>query len=176
MRYERVLLEHGGGGLLMNELITHTILPKFKNVYLDRLEDSAVFDIGNIKLCFTTDSYVVDPIFFPGGNIGSLAIHGTVNDISVCGGVPLYLSAGFILEEGLSMDDLEKIIESMAEAAAKAITASTCSSVSAGKSLRISPTRAPSAKLARIVRIVTRVPAITGSPPQTRGSRRINLS
>lgn len=104
----------------MNELITHTILPKFKNVYLDRLEDSAVFDIGNIKLCFTTDSYVVDPIFFPGGNIGSLAIHGTVNDISVCGGVPLYLSAGFILEEGLSMDDLEKIIESMAEAAAKA--------------------------------------------------------
>jgi hydrogenase expression/formation protein HypE len=120
MRYDRILLEHGGGGLLMNELITHTILPKFRNVYLERLEDSAVFDLGNAKLCFTTDSYVVDPIFFPGGNIGSLAVHGTVNDIAVCGGVPLYLSVGFILEEGFSMDDLEKIIESMAEAAAEA--------------------------------------------------------
>jgi hydrogenase expression/formation protein HypE len=120
MRYERILLEHGGGGLLMNELIANTILPKFKNIYLERLEDSAVFDLGGTKLCFTTDSYVVDPIFFPGGNIGSLAVHGTVNDISVCGGVPLYLSAGFILEEGFSMDDLEKIIDSMAEAAAKA--------------------------------------------------------
>lgn len=104
----------------MNELIANKFLPKLKNIYLERLEDGAVFDIGNSKLCFSTDSYVVSPVFFPGGNIGSLAVHGTVNDIAMCGGTPLYLSAGFILEEGFSMADLEKIIASMAEAAAKA--------------------------------------------------------
>lgn len=120
MRYDRILLEHGGGGLLMNELITQTILPKFRNVYLERLEDSAVFDLGSAKLCFTTDSYVVDPIFFPGGNIGSLAVHGTINDLAVCGGVPLFLSAAFIIEEGFDMKKLETIVESMAVAAEKA--------------------------------------------------------
>jgi len=104
----------------MNELIANKFLPKLKNAYLERLEDGAVFDIGNSKLCFSTDSYVVSPVFFPGGDIGSLAVHGTVNDIAMCGGTPLFLSAGFILEEGFPMDDLEKIIESMAAAAAKA--------------------------------------------------------
>ncbi len=104
----------------MNELISRKFLPKLRNAYLERMEDGAVFDIGNTKLCFSTDSYVVSPIFFPGGDIGSLAVHGTVNDIAVCGGTPLFLSAGFILEEGFGMDALEKIIDSMAAAAAKA--------------------------------------------------------
>ena len=120
--YDKILLDHGGGGLLMNELITQKFLPKLSNTYLERLEDGAVFDIGDSKLCFSTDSYVVSPIFFPGGDIGSLSVHGTVNDIAMCGGIPLFLSAGFILEEGFSMKDLERIIESMAEAAANAGT------------------------------------------------------
>jgi hydrogenase expression/formation protein HypE len=120
MQFDKIMLDHGGGGLLMNELIAHKFLPKLKNAYLERMEDGAVFDIGNVKLCFSTDSYVVSPIFFPGGDIGSLSVHGTVNDIAVCGGIPLFLSAGFILEEGFSMDDLEKIIASMALAAANA--------------------------------------------------------
>jgi hydrogenase expression/formation protein HypE len=120
--YDKILLDHGGGGLLMNELITHTFLPKLRNTYLERLEDGAVFDIGDSKLCFSTDSYVVSPIFFPGGDIGSLSVHGTVNDIAMCGGIPLFLSAGFILEEGFNMKDLERIIESMAKAASKAGT------------------------------------------------------
>ena len=117
MNYDKILLEHGGGGLLSNELIAEKFLPHFNNAYLERLEDSAVLTIGSQKFCFTTDSYVVSPIFFPGGNIGSLAVHGTVNDLSVCGGKPLYLSTGFILEEGFPVDSLDKIIKAMAEAA-----------------------------------------------------------
>lgn len=120
MRYDKILLEHGAGGLLMSELIAGMFLPRFDNVYLERLEDSAVFQLGGMRLCFSTDSYVVDPLFFPGGDIGSLSVHGTVNDIAVCGGTPLFLSAGFILEEGFDTDDLEKIVDSMARAAAGA--------------------------------------------------------
>lgn len=120
MQFDKIMLDHGGGGQLMNELIMNKFVPKLRNSYLERLEDGAVFDIGNIKLCFSTDSYVVSPIFFPGGDIGSLSVHGTVNDIAVCGGIPLFLSAGFILEEGFSMNDLDKIIASMALAAANA--------------------------------------------------------
>lgn len=120
MQFDKIMLDHGGGGQLMNELIVHKFLPKLKNPYLERMEDGAVFDIGSIKLCFSTDSYVVSPIFFPGGDIGSLSVHGTVNDIAVCGGIPLFLSTGLILEEGFSMDDLDKIIASMAQAAANA--------------------------------------------------------
>jgi hydrogenase expression/formation protein HypE len=120
MNCEKILLEHGGGGLLSNELIAEKFLPRFKNTYLERMEDSAVLTIGSQKFCFTTDSYVVSPIFFPGGNIGSLAVHGTVNDLSVCGGKPLYLSCGFILEEGFPVASLDKIISSMADAAAEA--------------------------------------------------------
>jgi hydrogenase expression/formation protein HypE len=120
MKYDRILLEHGGGGLLSHELITEVFLPLLKNPCLERLEDSAVLQVGNQLLCFTTDSYVIDPIFFPGGDIGSLAVHGTVNDLSVCGGKPLAMSAGFILEEGFPMEDLRRITRSMAEAARKA--------------------------------------------------------
>jgi len=120
MKYDRILLEHGGGGLLSNELISDCFLPLFKNKYLEKLEDGAVFEVAGSKLCFSTDSYVVQPIFFPGGNIGSLAVHGTVNDLAMCGGKPLYLSAGFIIEEGFAMKDLQIIISSMAEAALKA--------------------------------------------------------
>jgi len=120
MKHDRILLEHGGGGLLSHELITEVFLPLLKNPCLERLEDSAVLQVGNQLLCFTTDSYVIDPIFFPGGDIGSLAVHGTVNDLSVCGGKPLAMSAGFILEEGFPMEDLRRITRSMAEAAKKA--------------------------------------------------------
>ncbi len=120
MKHDRILLEHGGGGFLSHELITEVFLPLLKNPWLERLEDSAVLRIGDQSICFTTDSYVIDPVFFPGGDIGSLAVHGTVNDLSVCGGKPLVLSAGFILEEGFPMEDLRRITRSMAEAAAKA--------------------------------------------------------
>ncbi len=114
------MLEHGSGGLLSNELIANIFLPNFRNSWLERMEDSAVLFIGDRKLCFTTDSYVVSPVFFPGGDIGSLAVHGTVNDLAVCGGKPLYMSTGFILEEGFPFASLTKIVHSMAEAAGRA--------------------------------------------------------
>ena len=120
MKYDKILLEHGNGGLLSHELISEYFLPLFRNPYLERLEDSAVLTIGNQKFCFTTDSYVVSPIFFPSGNIGSLAVHGTVNDLAVCGGKPLYMSCGFILEEGFPFESLQTIIKTMSEAAAEA--------------------------------------------------------
>lgn len=120
MKHDKVLLEHGGGGLLMGELISEVFLRYFSNPHLDRLEDSAVIKMKGGRLCFTTDSYVVSPVFFPGGDIGSLAVHGTVNDLSVCGAEPLYLSAGFILEEGFPMSDLERLVRSMSEAAGRA--------------------------------------------------------
>ncbi|PKN70557.1 MAG: hydrogenase expression/formation protein HypE [Deltaproteobacteria bacterium HGW-Deltaproteobacteria-12] len=120
MKYDKILLEHGGGGLLSHELITEHFLPRFRNPYLERLEDSALLTIGNQKFCFTTDSYVVSPVFFPGGNIGSLAVCGTVNDLAVCGGKPLFLSCGVILEEGFPVKSLEAILDTMAEKAAEA--------------------------------------------------------
>jgi hydrogenase expression/formation protein HypE len=115
--FDRILLEHGGGGLLSNELIAGIFLPLLKNPWLEELQDGAVFEVGGTKFCFTTDSFVVQPRFFPGGDIGSLAVHGTVNDIAMCGGTPLALSAGFILEEGFPMEELERIVRSMAGAA-----------------------------------------------------------
>jgi hydrogenase expression/formation protein HypE len=120
MKHDTILLEHGSGGMLMNDLINSVFVPMFRNDYLEQMGDGAVVEIGGRRVCFTTDSYVVDPIFFPGGDIGSLAVHGTVNDIAVCGGRPLYLSAGIILEEGFPRADLERIVASMAEAAGKA--------------------------------------------------------
>lgn len=120
MKYDTVLLEHGGGGLLSHDLVVERFLPLFRNTMLERLEDGAVFELRGQKFCFSTDSYVVQPIFFPGGDIGSLAVHGTVNDIAMCGGNPLFLSAGFIIEEGFLMADLERIVRSMAAAAQQA--------------------------------------------------------
>lgn len=120
MKDDRILLEHGNGGLLSHKLITEIFVPAFGNAILERLDDGAVFNIGGSRLCFSTDTYVVDPLFFPGGDIGSLAVHGTVNDLAVCGGKPLFMSAGYILEEGFPLEDLRRVTGSMAEAARKA--------------------------------------------------------
>ncbi|MDR4480808.1 MAG: hydrogenase expression/formation protein HypE [Nitrospira sp.] len=114
---DRVLLAHGGGGRLMQDLIRGIFLRSFDNEWLRRLHDGATFPVEGGTLAFTTDSYVVSPLFYPGGDIGSLAVHGTVNDLAMCGAMPLHLSAGFILEEGLALDTLRKVVESMAKAA-----------------------------------------------------------
>ena len=118
--HKEIVLAHGSGGRLSHQLIQQLILPQFHNPLLEPLHDGAVFSINGAKLAFSTDSFVVDPIFFPGGDIGKLAVHGTVNDLAMCGARPLYLSAGFILEEGLPMEDFRRIIQSMKEAAAEA--------------------------------------------------------
>lgn len=115
-----ILLGHGSGGGLSQELIRRLFVTYFDNQLLSRLEDASVFAAGGTRLAFTTDSYVVKPLFFPGGDIGRLSVCGTVNDLSMMGAVPRYLSTGFILEEGLRMDDLERIVKSMSEAAAEA--------------------------------------------------------
>ena len=118
--FKEIVLAHGSGGRLSHQLIQQLILPQFRNPLLEPLHDGAVFPINGAKLAFSTDSFVVEPIFFPGGDIGKLAVHGTVNDLAMCGARPLYLSAGFILEEGLPMEDFQRIIQSMKEAAAEA--------------------------------------------------------
>jgi hydrogenase expression/formation protein HypE len=115
--YDRILLAHGGGGRLMHQLIERTIVPAFRNPVLDVRHDSAVLDVGGIRLAFTTDSYVVRPLFFPGGDIGTLAVNGTVNDLAMSGAIPLHLSAGFVLEEGLPVETLQRILASMRHAA-----------------------------------------------------------
>ena len=121
---EFITLAHGSGGRAMHELIEGLFLDYFRNPLLAPLEDQAVFAISsdhpNPRLAFTTDSYVVTPIFFPGGDIGRLAVCGTVNDLAMSGARPLYLSAGFILEEGFPVADLKRILESMRAAAAEA--------------------------------------------------------
>jgi hydrogenase expression/formation protein HypE len=113
----RITLAHGAGGKATQTLIEAIFLAAFHNPLLEPLEDAATLAVESGRLAFTTDSYVVSPLFFPGGNIGDLAINGTVNDLAVSGAEPLYLSAGFILEEGLPVADLERIVASMAEAA-----------------------------------------------------------
>lgn len=117
---EKILLSHGSGGKLTHDLIREVFLKNFRNPILSPLQDSAVIKIGKKRFAFTTDSFVVDPIFFPGGDIGSLAVHGTVNDIAVMGAKPLYLSCGIIMEEGFDKSALKKIIASMKLAANKA--------------------------------------------------------
>ena len=112
-----VQLAHGGGGRLMQELIQDVFVRAFHNPMLAPLHDGATWPVEKGTLAFTTDSYVVHPLFFPGGDIGSLAVNGTINDLAMCGAKPLYLSAGFILEEGLSMEVLQRVVNSMAEAA-----------------------------------------------------------
>ncbi|HSG01945.1 MAG TPA: hydrogenase expression/formation protein HypE, partial [Vicinamibacterales bacterium] len=115
--YPQVLLAHGGGGQLTNHLIEKMFVPAFSNAALDERHDGAHLDLGSVQLAFTTDSYVVRPMFFPGGDIGTLAINGTVNDLAMCGARPQFLSAGFILEEGLPMDTLWRVVASMKRAA-----------------------------------------------------------
>lgn len=115
--YPQVLLAHGGGGRLMRDLIEKMFIAAFGNDALETRHDSAVVEPGHGRLAFTTDSYVVRPLFFPGGDIGSLAVHGTVNDLAMSGARPLYLSCGFILEEGLPMETLWAIVLSMRAAA-----------------------------------------------------------
>jgi len=110
---ELILLGHGSGGRLSHDLIKNIMVSAFANPLLAELHDGARFSIGGTKLAFTTDSYVVKPRFFPGGDIGKLAVCGTVNDLAMCGATPLYLSAGFILEEGLPVVELKQIVESM---------------------------------------------------------------
>ena len=115
--YPRVLLAHGGGGKLMHQLIGKMFLSLFSHPELQKQHDGAVFAPETERLAFSTDSYVIHPLFFPGGDIGSLAVHGTVNDLAMCGARPRYLSAGFILEEGLPMETLWQIVQSMHTAA-----------------------------------------------------------
>ena len=119
-QYPHVLMAHGGGGKLTQQLIEKIFLPLFDNPHLESRHDGAVLDVGSSRLAFTTDSYVVRPIFFQGGDIGSLAINGTVNDLLMCGARPMYLSAGFILEEGFPMESLWRVARSMQQAAAAA--------------------------------------------------------
>jgi len=118
--YEQILLAHGGGGKLMHQLLESVILPPLDNVHLQPRHDASVFVVGNQKLAFTTDSYVVSPLFFAGGDIGTLAINGTVNDLAMAGARPLYLSLGLILEEGLPVETLSRIMDSIKETAAEA--------------------------------------------------------
>lgn len=127
-----ITLAHGSGGKAMHELVEGLFVEYLRNPLLEMMEDQAVFEVGGdggaesgqsasrVKMAFTTDSYVVDPIFFPGGDIGRLAVNGTVNDLAMSGARPLYLSAGFILEEGFPIADLKRILESMRDAAAEA--------------------------------------------------------
>jgi hydrogenase expression/formation protein HypE len=116
-RYETVLLAHGGGGRLMHRLLEDVFVPAFSNPALDARHDSAVIELHGRRLAITTDSYVVRPLFFPGGNIGTLAVNGTVNDLAMSGARPLCLSAAFILEEGLPMETLQTVVASMRTAA-----------------------------------------------------------
>ncbi len=116
--YKNILLAHGSGGKLTNDLIRKMFLPQFRNKHLETLGDGAVLpSMNGRRLTVSTDSFVVSPVFFPGGNIGSLSVHGTINDLAMCGAEPLYLSVGFIIEEGFPLDELWEIILSMEEAA-----------------------------------------------------------
>ncbi|WP_260428392.1 hydrogenase expression/formation protein HypE [Micromonospora globispora] len=120
IRESRITLAHGAGGKATHSLIEGLFVEAFRNPTLEELDDGAVFSVGSSRLAFTTDSYVVSPLFFPGGDIGDLAVNGTVNDLAVSGARPLYLSAGFILEEGFPIADLRRIATSMAAAAQRA--------------------------------------------------------
>jgi hydrogenase expression/formation protein HypE len=116
----RVVLAHGGGGKLSQRLLEQIFYPAFRNPALEARHDGAIVEAGGARLAFTTDSYVVRPLVFPGGNIGDLAVNGTVNDLAMCGARPLYLSAGFILEEGLDMELLRTVAETMSRCASAA--------------------------------------------------------
>lgn len=118
--YPTIVMGHGGGGKLGNELVEHLFLPAFRNPALENLGDAAVLEFASGKIAMSTDSFVVQPLFFPGGNIGELAVNGTVNDLAVSGADPKFLSASFILEEGFPLAQLAAVVQSMAAAAATA--------------------------------------------------------
>lgn len=124
LRDEKITLSHGSGGKATHNLIEGVFAPAFSNPLLDPMDDSAILSLNSIRketrLAFTTDTYVVNPLFFPGGDIGKLAVHGTINDLAMAGARPCYLSAGFILEEGFPIVDLRRIVDSMAQAASEA--------------------------------------------------------
>ena len=119
-KYDRIVMAHGGGGRMTSRLIEKIFYPAFQNKWLEQAHDGATLNLPSARIAITTDSFVVDPLFFPGGNIGDLAINGTVNDLLCCGATPLYLSAGFILEEGLPIETLKQIVQTMRKAAGKA--------------------------------------------------------
>jgi hydrogenase expression/formation protein HypE len=119
-KHDTILLAHGGGGRLMHELIESIFLPAFDNPLLAQRHDGASFALGGTRLAFSTDSYVVRPLFFPGGDIAALAVNGTVNDLAMCGARPRFLSAGFVLEEGLPITTLKRLAQSMRQAASAA--------------------------------------------------------
>src|SRR5712691_4811992 len=110
---DHILLGHGSGGRMTAELVARCFLPAFRNEHLEKLNDHALVGVDGARFAFSTDAYVVTPLFFPGGDIGSLAVHGTVNDLATAGARPLYLAAAFILEEGFPLADLRRIVESM---------------------------------------------------------------
>lgn len=116
----KILLAHGSGGKLSHDLIAKYIIPSIANPTLNKMDDSAVFEVTSGRVAFTTDSYVINPVFFPGGNIGKLAVCGTVNDIATSGAIPRYLSLSFIIEEGLPVSEFEEIVKSVADTAAEA--------------------------------------------------------
>ncbi len=116
---DKILLAHGSGGKLSHDLISKNFLPLFRNPLLDKLDDAAVFEL-NGRLAFTTDSYVVNPVFFPGGDIGKLAVCGTVNDLAMSGATPLYLSVALVIEEGFPLADLQRVMKSVQSAAEEA--------------------------------------------------------
>lgn len=118
--HNRIVMAHGGGGRLTGQLIERVFYRAFANQWLEQAHDGATLPPTTSRMAFTTDSFVVTPLFFPGGNIGDLAVNGTVNDLLCCGAKPLYLSAAFILEEGLPIDTLQRVVQSMREAAEKA--------------------------------------------------------
>jgi hydrogenase expression/formation protein HypE len=116
-RHKNIVMGHGSGGRLTAQLVRDLFLPAFDNPQLRKLDDQAVLDVGGSRVAFTTDSFVVTPLFFPGGNIGELAVNGTINDLAMSGAQPLCLSAAFIVEEGLAMEELARVVEAMAQAA-----------------------------------------------------------
>ena len=119
-QHKTIVMGHGSGGRLTAQLVRDLFLPAFDNPALRKLDDQAVLEAGGARIAFTTDSYVVTPLFFPGGNIGELAVNGTVNDLAMSGAMPLGLSAAFILEEGLAMEELSQVVGAMGKAAAAA--------------------------------------------------------